>query len=231
MDGKRMIDCLKADDVSYIESAISDGLSINSILPVVMHVSPTFLRQSPTLICAAAFYGAFECFRFLFQSGANTDKADDKGRKLCEYAAAGGSIDICRFLDVNSFKFNENCIPVAAKSGSYSTFMWLILNKTKGISPTKKYADLPHQAAQGGDIKILKYVIEEMKFKPNASNEHAESPLHFACKSGNAEVVEYLIQEAPETLNKKNWVHFLLIGDTLLFMLHVEQIILKQLSY
>jgi ankyrin repeat protein len=60
--------------------------------------SDWFLFENPTILQAAAYFGAVECAKFLIKRRAKLNCVDGNGHNLFDFAVAGGSIDMVSFL-------------------------------------------------------------------------------------------------------------------------------------
>jgi ankyrin repeat protein len=52
-----------------------------------------------------------------------------------------------------------------------------------------------HDAAERGDLKTVKKLIDEFRTTPNEKDKDGWAPLHYASKYGHVKVIEYLIKE------------------------------------
>jgi len=70
--------CLIHDNVDYIRALASDpGFDMNRAYELPIWEYRPVLTYSPSLICAAAYYGAEKCFRYLYLSEADCNYAED----------------------------------------------------------------------------------------------------------------------------------------------------------
>ena len=50
-----------------------------------------------------------------------------------------------------------------------------------------------HSADTESDVEVLRFLVDELKCKPQLCNEHGKTPLHLACRQGNLKLVKYLL--------------------------------------
>ena len=65
-----------------------------------------------------------------------------------------------------------------------------------------------HSAAKRGDMKDLKTLVLEIGVSPEEVDGHLrQTPLHYACKHGQAEAVKFLLAQGakPNVVNSQGW--------------------------
>jgi ankyrin repeat protein len=87
---------LKGDSVMGLWEAI--GKNPNAKVSARPFDSDWFIFGNPTILQAAAYFGALQCTKFLIKKRARLNCVDDNGYNLFDFAVAGGSVDMISFL-------------------------------------------------------------------------------------------------------------------------------------
>jgi|GEM_PF-1511245 len=131
--------------------------------------------------------------KLLVEHGADVNAKDNrKNSVLCWAAHRGRSPEIVQYLiahgaDIQAkYETGESVLTGVLRSGDAGSAKLLI---TKGVKPEP--GD-PAAAAQGGNLKLLKYLIEELKMNPNIPDRSGYTPLMYAALAPNLMAVEYL---------------------------------------
>ncbi|KAI3926256.1 hypothetical protein MKW98_028392 [Papaver atlanticum] len=124
----------------------------------------------------AAYIGDFDRFKRLALNHADDEMLalaksigkvkDEDGRGCLHFAAAGGSLEVCKYL------LEKLKLDVDSKDG-------------KGITPL-------YHATIKGHLDTVTYLLEKGA-KPDASNDAFVTPLHYAAKSGNTKIITLLL--------------------------------------
>jgi len=84
-------------------------------------------------------------------------------------------------------------LQVAVRHGKVETVRDLIRRNANHQIIDAQERNLLHLAAEGGDVLIIKYLIDELKFDIWAKDREELTPLHWAARGGNANAVNLLI--------------------------------------
>lgn len=90
-------------------------------------------------------------------------------------------------------KSNVTPLQVAVRHGKIETVRDLVRRKADHQIIDMQERNLLHLAAEGGDVLIIKYLIDELKFDISAKDREELAPLHWAARAGNHEAVNLLI--------------------------------------
>lgn len=112
--------------------------------------------------------------------------------------AQKGYTDLLRFVverhnaDLHETDIHErNSLHFAASSGNVETFQYVVSGGLDFATLNSKGWDLTNLAVSGGSLEILSLVLEQ---RPGpTSRPETWSPLHWACRAGNAEAVKLLV--------------------------------------
>lgn len=123
-------------------------------------------------------------------------------------AASNGHLNIVKFLAENkiSEKYLERALDIACKNGHLNIVVYL-LNLFHNHKNLKYYIKaLAIKACEHGHSNIIRYLINIHKLDLNFQDENEDGLLHFACKVGNLELIQFLINLDIKInlINKKN---------------------------
>ena len=128
----------------------------------------------------------------------NKYEKDDEQQTPLHYACAYGHLPIVRYLiekqkvDIDIKDVNKNRpLHYACESGHLLVAQYLI---SKGANISAKDVDLMYKASVGGLLPIVQYIIKKGA-SAEANDENGECAIHYACKYGRLQVVQYLIEK------------------------------------
>ena len=120
--------------------------------------------------------GNIDEIKRLIEEGENPCDQDTNGDNALHYAAESGKLEILKYLIDEGM-----CIP-AMKGWCGSTIL--------------------HSAAAAKQISIVKYLVEECLLDPSTlEDDNRCSPLVYACRSGDINIAQYLIERMCETMS------------------------------
>lgn len=213
---------LKSDNVSNF-SAFLESHSVNMTIERNNEL-PSMLRYSPPLICLAAYFGSRQCFSLLQSKGASLTSFDLFRTPVTHFAAAGGSLRICKHLLSAHLSFAGAIFP-AIEHGRSSIVEWLFSHELVQQTETDARGFSPLcVAVENGDLRILQIVCREMPyqsdpklslvcyalnlgnvdaarylislngFNPSETDANKNTPLHLACKLNDKELVSQILR-------------------------------------
>ena len=115
------------------------------------------------------------------------------GRTCLHAACLGGHLDVVKYLlDIHQ------CDPLCTDKDNSTTFHMasrLAITHKCSILVRDNDNNTPlHYAALHGHLKVIKFIIEDMKCDPDSKGQFERTPLHHASYNGHLEVVKYLVE-------------------------------------
>lgn len=170
----------------------------------------------------SCLYGHEQMSRDLISQFPNMlHETDEDGLHAVHYAAVGGNISVISFLMeilndmVNRFiisgKYNINILQMACIYEK--TEMAIFIAETCPYLLSEKDHNgwfIHHLAAKCGNLKFLKFLIEEIQEKakhvvdPCSKDNLGRTILHIACLHGNYEICEYLVSKFPAMIRERD---------------------------
>ena len=186
----------------------------NNELQLALNESVDYAGNS--ILHYAVWSGNLELVQYLLQScNMNDSIKNNEGLTAMHIAAAGNYVDILKFMyqrrNLLSFSSSPQeelsvsgmtAFHRAVQSGSYETVDYLLSNNNNNNSNNEDYFDINmticngntalHIACRHGFLSIVQCLIK-YNAKVNIQNEYSITPLHYACISGQRNIVEHLI--------------------------------------
>ncbi|XP_062589127.1 serine/threonine-protein phosphatase 6 regulatory ankyrin repeat subunit B-like [Saccostrea cucullata] len=203
-------------DVGIFRFLISNGLDVNSKT-----------NAGKTVLHYCCRNGKLELCRYLVQIHPELVKCmDSDGRNLLHDAAWGGNVDIFKFLiqiglDVEITTYigktvmHESCL-----NGKRELFKHLV-NNYSGLLKINdnKGESVLHDAAWGGNIDILKLLIEK-GLEVKSTTDVGETVLHRCCRNGQSQMCSFLVKNYPylikiDDIEGKNVLHDAAFGGNI----------------
>ena len=154
-----------------------------------------------TPLLAACKKGNEEAFNMLLKYN-----ADIKAKKYGKYtplhlAAESGNTNLIKMIlkmDKESIEaknaYEETPLLTACKKGNEEAVKALLEHDANSNAINHEGNTLLHLASQSGNQSLIKYLFERDKESIEAKNPNQETPLLFACKTGQEEVVQELLK-------------------------------------
>jgi hypothetical protein len=176
------------DDVAALEQKCQDPtFSIDTRVVLTPYIPTRMLGARPTLIQAAAFFGAVRCFRWLLSNGADLSLRDRNYKTLAEMAAAGGNLEIIRQCQQYGLDFH-GAVHAAIRQHRHAIADWLL----RDGGECDFAGEVPlHAACKANNIYALTRLP---RADVNTRSGHlGRTPLRLAVRRGHAEAVAYLL--------------------------------------
>lgn len=110
----------------------------------------------------------FSLVEYLISKGLSLKDTDQNGNTIFDYAAKKGNVELLKTLRNKKVKHTPNALLFAAQGA-------------------RRFAN---------KIEVYKYLVEEVKIKPNVVNKEGQNVLHFIVRNGNqSEIVQYFIDK------------------------------------
>ncbi|VDN20160.1 unnamed protein product [Cylicostephanus goldi] len=165
----------------------------------------------------ACTYGSAELVNLLLSAGADCTCMDNRSNTVYHAAAVSGNDDILQLLirfggDLQGKLYAANKdgktpLLLAVERNYLSTVAIILALMPKDRQDIDKlHQELLHTAAYGGYLDVCKMLIEN-GCDPRLRGDVWNLPLHLAAKSNKADVVQYLLEIAPDTIEKNNLCH------------------------
>ena len=157
----------------------------------------------------AALAGDLELFQYLIESGSDVFSKTTDGRSCLHIASRQGHLKVCRAL-LQNYNFDISVrddsgwsvLHHAACSFDLEIFQYLIEKGSDIFAKAKSNSSCLHIAAQVGDLKICKAVLQNYDFDINARDDDGFTFLHSAAWSGYSELLQYLIENGSDIFSK-----------------------------
>lgn len=196
MSSNDLIQIFIADDQVKLQNYLLHRENVNQSLPNLPYSFP-LLMDSPPLISIAAFFGAYNCFQYLFLSNANITALDKKERSLVHFACCGGNLDILDILDSLSADFklvdsnNVGCLHYASQFGHINVVQRL-WQRNFPINEKDSLGMTPiHYSAMFDSIDVIDFFYSKgISLNPRSAG---GTPFSIAVKNNCLKVVIYLL--------------------------------------
>ena len=168
--------------------------------------------MSDNNIVKAAAELNFEEIKRLVECGADVNEKNLNESTALHCAAQHGSLEMVQYLvehnaDINCKNWrNETALHYAVKSGSLEVVIYLVEHGA-GVNDinTSDRTNL-HFAVERDSLEMVEYLVEHGAEVTRKGCRACDTVLYFACRLGNAPIVDYLLQHhGINDLNKKKW--------------------------
>ncbi|OHT04135.1 hypothetical protein TRFO_06447 [Tritrichomonas foetus] len=146
------------------------------------------LRFNVSYLELAAFFGSFNIFSFLVQTGANRFNL----HLVSRFAIAGGNFDIVEMCDIDD-DINKS-IEAASEYFRFSIFQWIFdtkLDNIEDVEATK--ASFLHFCAKANNIQMLLFLLDQ-GCDINKPDETHWTPLHYAANERCIEAIKVILK-------------------------------------
>ncbi|XP_046582590.1 putative ankyrin repeat protein RF_0381 [Haliotis rubra] len=164
-------------------------------------------ENGTTPLRIAALFGKMEVFSFLIKIGAEISKEDHNGGNILHVACQGGNVDIVKCvlrhkaLYINSTDY-KGITPLmsAAGYGNKVVFHVLIDRGADALAKDATNRNILHWTCQGGNVKILNFILTRNIVDINSRNRDKMTPLLLAAYYKKRDVIDLLIERGAHTL-------------------------------
>ena len=187
-----------------------------------------------SLLSRAAMYGHMPVVKYLLEIGG--DHLDQRSELTpLHYAAGNGHLELVKYLMTSypemyvltpSISPSISPLQMATMAGYLNVVKYFLIDKKNIISSHFPFQDentLVCSAAQCGQLDIVRYFVNVMKYDPTLMSKFLDTPLHHAClglrmlankdfirepdselRAEHLKVVKYLVEEMGCDVNSKN---------------------------
>ncbi|XP_067661816.1 serine/threonine-protein phosphatase 6 regulatory ankyrin repeat subunit B-like [Haliotis asinina] len=174
-------------------------------------------RKKRTPVMLAADHGHKEVIELLINHRADLSISGKGGDNILHIACQSGHIDVVQYLlslnsiDINSRGWKKRTPVMSAAKGGHKEVIELLINHRADLSISGKGGDnILHIACQSGHIDVVQYLLSLNSLDINSRGRKKRTPVMFAAKRGNRDVVELLVEnEANLTLTDEDGKNFL----------------------
>ncbi|XP_046369336.2 putative ankyrin repeat protein RF_0381 [Haliotis rufescens] len=186
--------------------------------PIVKHVLQQTVtdinsrrRDGSTAVMQAVLNGHINVLNLLVSKGVDLTMFDDKGSTLLEKAIQGGNTEIVKYVfnqtrvDINRKHCGLTPVMHAAYCGKLDVFMFFV-QKGADLSITdENHGTILLKACDGGNIDIVKYVLEQNIVEINSKGKEDLTPAMKAARRGHRDIFELLVKKGANLALKDEW--------------------------
>lgn len=150
---------LMNDDVESL-SAIEE-LDVNATFVTSCYNRYWQLQDSPSLMHAAAYFGAAKCIDYLIAKGAKCDAVDERGRKVSFFIMYNGHVDLIDKIPDQDY---SSALSLTAGHHQNDARKWLIEHNHPSVDPgliADRFGTVLHQACGTGNMGAVIYCLEK----------------------------------------------------------------------
>jgi len=189
-DFQSFIYYIKNDDDEYLKNELLNPLfSIYDPVCVSIYEPEIILKNYPSQLMVAAFYGSLKCFKLLILNKANIIDADMIENTLPHYAVAGGNIEIIRILLSQQLDFAIT-LPCAVQWRRDLVFKWILDSFPLDLDNNDLIEKIELKATESNNIAALEFLKRKKQLVKNCINPFS---LHSAIRYNSVDVVGFLL--------------------------------------
>ena len=192
--------------------------TFNQKIKLSLYEKYSFINKDDiSLIDYEAFFGSIKCFKFLMLNGSDLNNS-------AKYAVAGGNFEIVKLSEQNHSLFEES-YEIAVRFHRNEIFHYIYDNKMEVLEDVKlsKLVNICVSSSnyelisilEGKGMKIKEIIINEASKIGNLflvrhfleNNQFPKNILVFASKSGNAELIKFILEQKGINVNAKDDVY------------------------
>jgi serine/threonine-protein phosphatase 6 regulatory ankyrin repeat subunit B len=154
----------------------------------------------------------FQEVKRLVEGGADVNERNSYNSTALHFAAQYGPLEIVQYLvehnaDINGKNWrNETALHYAVKSGSREVVIYLVEHGASVNDINTSDRTNLHFAVECNSLEMVKYLVEHGAKVTREGCRACDTVLYCACRLGNEQIVDYLLQhQAIKDINKKKW--------------------------
>lgn len=159
-------DALRTDNLEQLQNIIANESDFyyDEIVDSSLFEPSEFLKNEPSLIQYAAYYGSCQCFKYLLMNGADVEYIDQDNKLVVDYAIASGELEIIHICQHKSLDFKYS-LGTSAYFWRKDIYSWLIENNLAMItSVDRNQKNVAYLSAISNCLLILSECFEDCKF-------------------------------------------------------------------
>ncbi|EAY05458.1 hypothetical protein TVAG_286360 [Trichomonas vaginalis G3] len=200
-------DIIMKDDIdSFINLGASNpDFNYNGVLPISFFEHRTMLQRGTHYIQAAAFFGSIQILKFLILKDIPINTKDMFEYITSQYAVCGGSLEAIRLCEQAGASF-LGCAQLAIEYFQQDVLGWIYDNQPKKVWNLDMYnRGRIHNASLVGNLAAFLEAIETGD-RIDQPMEDA-LPIILAVKCNSFEIVQYILLQNPEGVDKIIYQH------------------------
>ena len=185
---------LKYDDVDLLKKIMHEDkqFDVNDTLTVFPLESSIVLRKSPTLIQYSAFFGSVNCFKHLFENGANIHKNNYRDRTIADFAINGLNNEIMNLVFNSGVDFSTT-LKAATEFRNYDAFDIIFSRSDRTTQEFRNNLnDALKECAKSNNFRTLIYCVQN-GCDIRTTYKDGLNLTHYSAMRGHCGLVSYLI--------------------------------------
>ena len=194
-----------------LRSCRNDHIDITQYLIEVQHCDINKTNnEGRTLVHHAAWSGNFDLVQYLItEQGLSPTAVDKNGLTALHYASLSLNLSLVKELittyqlDTNQADSNGKLpIHYAAGSGDILLLELYVKDYKCSLSLTNKLKgwNILHFSSSEGHTHLIKHLVENHQLDLCVVNDEGMAPIHLACSNGRLNLVQYIIEHVPSSL-------------------------------
>ncbi|XP_062603788.1 ankyrin-3-like [Saccostrea cucullata] len=156
----------------------------------------------------ACVHAKYEMCQYILSQYPNMlNDADKNGWNAAHFAAKGGNVNIFKLLEENDLRITGGrrqygtILHIACQNAKYQMCKYILSQYSFLLNAENTSGwNAAHCAAQGGDVRILQFLIDK-GVKISQTSDNYVTILHIACFHAKYEMCQYILSQYPDLLN------------------------------
>lgn len=202
-------EALEEDQFELIQEFLEEPDNMKFVFESVTFQLPDPIQYKCPITNASIYFNAHKCFNAVIDAGESPNAVDAWGKSSAHFAAEYGRLD---FMKDPHFEKTELVVidwcgrlPIhyAAENNHVDVLKYLVEEKGADITLPDNYGMTAlHVACQNRSTEAAIYLIQHGA--QLVGDIFGRSPLDFAAKFDAAQIIQYFVQNSPQSLNDTN---------------------------